>query len=268
MTRPGRTRGRRGGERAVAERPVSRPPRDPERPPARPVSRARYRRRRLAALLAGLVLLVGLGLGARVLLYDAGLFDVESVRVAGTVTVPEAQVLDVAAVAPGGPLVAVDTGAVARRVAQLPAVESVHVGRAWPHTVTVTVTERTPLATVTTAQGPALVDRTGVVYRGAPAPDLPRLTTVPRSGDPTTMAAVTVLAALPEDLRGQVETVGAAIAVPGAPAQVTLGLTEGRQVRWGDAERSGEKAAVLAALLTQSGTVYDVATPALPTIRR
>ncbi|HYH30011.1 MAG TPA: FtsQ-type POTRA domain-containing protein [Pseudonocardia sp.] len=268
MTRPGGSRGRRGGDRAVAERPAPRPPRDAERPPPRPVSKARYRRRRLAALLAGLVLLVGLGLGARLLLYDAGLFDVEEVRVAGAVTVPEVQVLDAAAVTPGGPLAAVDTSAVAARVAQLPPVESVHVDRSWPHTVTVTITERVPVATVTTPQGPALVDRTGAVYHGAPAPDLPRLTTAPRSGDPATVAAVTVLVALPDALRAQVETAGATISAPGAPAQVTLALTEGRQVRWGDPDRSEEKAAVLAALLTQPGTVYDVATPDLPTIRR
>ncbi|MHA6630143.1 cell division protein FtsQ/DivIB [Pseudonocardia sichuanensis] len=268
MTRPGGTRGRRGPERAVAERPAARPPRDPERPPARPVSKARYRRRRLAALLIGLVLLVGLGLGARVLLYDAGLFDVEEVRVAGAATVAEADVRAAAAVAPGGPLAAIDTGAVATRVARLPPVESVHVDRSWPHTLTVTITERVPVATVTTAQGPALVDRTGVVYHGAGPGDLPRLTTAPRSGDPATVAAVGVLAALPDPLRAQVDSVGATVSVPGAPGQVTLVMAGGEEVRWGAPERAGEKAAALSALLTQPGTVYDVTSPDLPTIRR
>jgi cell division protein FtsQ len=268
VTRPGGTRGRRGPERAVAERPAARPPRDPERPPARPVSRARYRRRRLAALLIGMVLLVGLGLGARVLLYDAGLFDVEEVRVAGVTTVPEADVRAVAAVPPGGPLAAVDTAAVARRVAQLPPVESVRVDRSWPHTIAVTVTERLPVATVASPEGPALVDRTGVVYRGAGAADLPRLTTAARSGDPATVAAVTVLASLPDALRAEVDTVGARVSVPGAPAQVTLVMAGGEEVRWGTPERLTEKAAALGALLTQPGTVYDVTSPDLPTIRR
>src|SRR5688572_21624463 len=88
----------RGGDRAVAERPVARPPREPERPPRRPVSKARYRRRRLAALLIGLVLVVGLGFGVRVLLYDAGLFEVEAVEVTGLATVPQADVIAAAAV--------------------------------------------------------------------------------------------------------------------------------------------------------------------------
>jgi cell division protein FtsQ len=259
MNRPGR------GRRAVADRP---PPREPERALPRAVSKARYRRRRLAALLIGLLLLVGLGLGGRVLLYDAGLFDVEGVEVTGLVTVPEPDVLDAAAVPAGAPLAAIDTEAVATRVAALPPVESVHVGRSWPHTITVTVTERVPVATVSTAQGPALVDRSGVVYRGVPAPGLPRLTTTPRSGDPATLAAVSVLTSLPDTLRAQVETAGASVAAPGAPGQVTLRLVEGKEVRWGTPERAEEKAVALTALLTQPGTVYDVTSPDLPTIRR
>jgi cell division protein FtsQ len=256
------------GERALAERPVGRPPRDPERIPPRPVSKEHYVRRRLAALLAGVLLLVGIGFGVRVLLYDAGLFDVELVEVVGAGTVPESDVRTAAAVPAGAPLAAVDTGAVATRVAALPPVESVHVGRSWPHTITVTVTERVAVATVSTTRGPALVDRNGVVYQGVPAPGLPRLTTTPRSGDPGTLAAVAVLASLPDALRAQVETAGAGVVGPGAPGQVTLRMAEGQEVRWGTPDRAEEKAAALSALLTQPGTVYDVTSPDLPTVRR
>jgi cell division protein FtsQ len=274
MGRPGRGRGGsdrggdRGGDRAVAERPVARPPREPERPTPRQVSRARYRRRRLAALLIGLVLLVGLGFGVRVLLYDVGLFEVEAVEVTGVATVPQADVIAAAAVPAGIPLAAVDTEAVATRVAALPPVESVYVGRSWPHTVMVTVTERVPVATVSTSQGPALVDRSGVVYRGAPAPGVPRLTTTPRTGDPATLAAVAVLTSLSDSLRAQVETAGASVVAPGAPGQVTLRLADGKEIRWGTPDRAEEKVVVLAALLTQPGTVYDVTSPDLPTVRR
>jgi cell division protein FtsQ len=266
VTRSGR--GPRDGGRAVAERSALRPPRAAKRPPTIPVSRARFRRRRLAALVVGLLLLVGLALGARVVLYDMDLFDVENVRVAGTVTIPETDVLAAAAIALGGPLATVDISAVAIRVARVPAVESVQVERSWPHTVVITVTERVPVATVSTAQGVLLVDRAGVVYRGVGDPGLPRLTTAPRSGDPGTIAAVSVLTALPEAVRTRVETVGATVSSPGAPGQVTLRLTEGKEVRWGSADRAEEKGAALTALLTQRGTVYDVTSPDLPTIRR
>jgi cell division protein FtsQ len=237
--------------------------------PRWPVSPGRYRRRRLAALLVGMLLLVGLGLTGRVLLYDMGLFDVEDVRVTGAGgAVAEPDVRAAAAVAPGGPLAAVDTGAVSARVARLPAVESVRVDRSWPHTVTVEITERVPVATVDTAQGPALVDRTGIIYQAPAAGVLPRLVFPAASGDPATLAAVAVLGALPDGLRTQVETVRATVAAPGAPGQVTLGLSGGREVRWGDQNQAADKAAVLVALLTQHGRVFDVTSPALPTVRR
>jgi cell division protein FtsQ len=257
---------------------TTRRPTRPHRPP-QPVSRDRYRRRRLAAALIALLLVVGLGLTARILLYDVGLADVEDVQVGfrtgdgalldpGAAAVPVGDVLAAAAVAPGQPLAAVDTAAVAARVAQLPAVASVEVGRSWPHTVTIEVTERIPVARVQTPDGPALVDASGVVYPGGPRAELPRLTFPARSGDPATLAAIAVLTALPDEIRSQVRAVDATVARPGAPAQVTLELTEDRRVRWGDPERAGQKAAVLVPLLTQPGRVYDVSSPDLPTIRR
>jgi cell division protein FtsQ len=202
-----------------------------------------------------------------VLLYDAGLADVEDVRVTGAAVVSVPDVLAAASVSLGGPLAAVDTGAVAARVAQLPPVESVRVGRSWPNTVTIEITERVPVASVNTAQGAALVDRNGVVYRGPAVAGLPRLTGRAASGASTTLAAVAVLAALPEPVRSEVETVRAMVGVAGGPAQVVLGLTRGREVRWGAPERATEKAAVLVPLLTRTGRVYDVASPDLPTVR-
>jgi cell division protein FtsQ len=45
-------------------------------------------------------------------------------------------------------------------------------------------------------------------------------------------------------------------------------MADGKEVRWGTPERAEEKAAALTALLTQPGTVYDVTSPDLPTVRR
>jgi cell division protein FtsQ len=229
-------------------------------------------------VLIALLLLVGLGLTGRVLLYDMGLADVQDVQVTsqtsggtsiGSPAVPVDAVLAAAAVTRGAPLAAVDTGAVAGRVAQVPGVESVRVSRAWLHTVTIEVTERVAVATVPTLQGPALVDRLGVVYPGPASPGLPRFTFRPAGpDDPATRAAVSVLTALPEALRSQVLTVDATDTAPDVPGQVILGLTENRQVRWGSPDRSGDKAAVLVPLLTQRGQVYDVTSPDMPTITR
>lgn len=231
--------------------------RAPRRPPA-----ARYRRRRVAALLIGLLLLVGLGFCMRIALYDMGLFDVEGVQVTGTVTIPVDEVDTAASVTIGGPLAAVDTGGIADRVAQLPAVESVVVRRGWPHTVEIVVTERMPVATT----GGLLVDRNGAVYRGVAGPELPNLTATAPSDEARAAVlrdAVAVLAAVPPELAAQVRTVDV-----NATGQVELGLTEERRIRWGSVERSADKAAVLRALLSQEGAIYDVTSPDLPTIRR
>lgn len=244
-----------------------------DRPPRRAgwsqrVSVGQYRRRRLAAALVALLLVVGLGLTTRVLLYDLGLADVEQVRVTGTATVPTGDVLAAAAVPPGGPLAAVDLSAVAERVARLPAVGSVRVGRSWPHAVAVDVTERVPVAVVGGGGEPALVDRTGVVYRGAPVPGLPELSVpAPATDDPATLAAVAVLAAVPEPVRGQVRSVRVPAEDPGGPDQVTLGLTDDREIRWGAPELGPQKAAVLLPLLAQPGRAYDVTSPDLPSVR-
>ncbi|MDN5934418.1 MAG: cell division protein FtsQ/DivIB, partial [Pseudonocardia sp.] len=114
--------------------------------------------------------------------------------------------------------------------------------------------------------GPQPVDTTGVVYPAPAPPGLPQLTFgAVGPQDPSTRAALDVLGALPGDLRSQVLTVD--VALGGGTPQVTLGLTEDRQVRWGPADESARKAGVLVPLLTRPGRVYDVTSPTLPTVR-
>ncbi len=228
-----------------------------------------YRRRRLAAAVVAVLLLGALGLIVRVMLYDSHLFDVQGVQVEGISTLAEADVVAAAAVPIGAPLASIDTSDIATRVAQLPAVSMATVTRSWPHTVTVTVVERVPVATATTSAGVELVDAAGVVYPGAPAPGLPRLVFgAVGPNDPSTRSALAALATLPPPIRSQVLTVDATVAGSGVPGQVTFGLTGNRQVVWGTEDRAAEKAAVLVPLLTQPGRVFDVTSPDLPTIRR
>jgi cell division protein FtsQ len=226
----------------------------------------RYRRRRLAAALAtGLLVLTGVALSTGALLYYTGIANVRDVAITGLSTVPEPAVRDAVALPLGGPLIAVDTAGIARRVAAVEGVAVVEVRRAWPHTVAVDVTERVPVALWVTRQGVFEVDGTGLSYRRAPEPPprLPRLTFAGVGPhDPSTAAALAVLRDLGDPVRAQVATVDV------AGTQVTLGLTGKRSVRWGDPERSAEKNAVLGPLLGQPGSVYDVSSPDLPTIRR
>lgn len=191
-------------------------------------------------------------------------FSVRNTEVMGAVTVSDEQILELLAISDGQPLMQVDTGAAAARVASIPKVASARVQRMYPSTVRVTVTERTPVVFIDSPEGAHLLDEKGVDFEmGVPPPGVPRLVTgAPGWNDPTTLVALEVLAALPADLRFQVGEVAAR-----SISDVSLALLDGRVVNWGGVEKSDRKAAVTLPLLTQPGQTYDVSSPDLPTVR-
>jgi cell division protein FtsQ len=237
-------------------RPVL-PPEDPE-DEARP-SRRSYLRRRWIALAAVVSVL-----GIAYLVVFTSLFGVHSVEVTGVQTIPPEAVRSAAAIEEGTPLVRLDTDEVRARVAALPKVFSVEVSRSFPGTVEIVVVERTPVAQVPAADGVHLVDGSGLDYEVVKEalPGLPELAVEKvRPDDPPTRGAVAVLAAIPQQLRAQLVKITAKTA-----GNIQLSLADGRLVKWGSADSSERKAAVLAPLLTRPGEVYDVATPEFPTV--
>ncbi len=206
------------------------------------------------------VLVAGLGL----LLYFTPLMSTRSVAVTGLSEVTEGEVVAAAAVAPGTPLLQVDTDAVAERVAEIRRIASVRVQRQYPSTLRVTVVERIPVVVRDYSDGVHLFDRDGVDFATAPPPPgVPYLDTEnPGPTDPSTMAALQVMTSLRPDVASLVGRVSA----PSAAA-ITLTLADGRVVVWGTTDRTEEKALKLAALLTQPGQTYDVSSPDLPTVK-
>jgi cell division protein FtsQ len=192
------------------------------------------------------------------------LLGVRSVEVVGTEEIPEADVVAAAAIEHGTPMVRLDAEGAAARVATLPRVFEVVVERSWPSTVQIIVTERSPVAVRKAGAEIHLIDATGLDYavtRTAP-PGLPTLAMADiRPDNPAAKAAVTVLGALPKQLRTHIVTVTA-----DTPGDVRLTLADGRVVKWGNARDNARKAAVLAPLLTRPGKTYDVATPDFPTV--
>jgi cell division protein FtsQ len=251
----------------VTARPSVERAQPPEPGPSRPA------RTRLHWLAAAMVVLALVGGGTWVLLVSS-LFDARSVAVAGTKELPAGVVKAVAAVPLGTPMLRLDTTAIERRVAAVPRVASVQVRCSLDGTVRIEIAERIPVAVVRRGNGVHLIDATGADYATAPLvpPGLPELRS-DRVGprDAATVAALTVLTGLPEWLRGQVRSVAA-----NSPADVVLRLGNspegtgrggyGREVRWGGVEDSARKAAVLGPLLTQPGKIYDISSPALPTV--
>lgn len=166
----------------------------------------RWARRRHALRLAGIgaLALAPLALLAWVLLMSP-LLAVRTVAVSGTTRLSPQQVRAAADVVRGTPLARVDAAAVVRRVESLRAVADVRVTRAWPSTLKLQVTERKPVVGVVTKNGVTLVDADGVPFAAAAAlpPGVVRLQVArPGPKDPTTRAALDVLATLPQPIRG------------------------------------------------------------------
>ncbi|WP_372939272.1 cell division protein FtsQ/DivIB [Mycolicibacterium sp.] len=230
-------------------------------PPAAPTGRGKVRGLR-AVLLTVLLIILGVGVGS--ILYFTPVMSVRAVAVVGTAEVPIEEVTAVAAVPLGTPLLQVNTGEVADRVATIRRVASARVQREYPSTLRITIAERVPVAVMDFPDGPHLYDRDGVDFATAPPPpSLPYLEVAnPGPTDPPTQAALAVLTSLRPEVAGQVGRVAAP-----SVASITLILTDGREVVWGTHERTEEKAEKLAALLTQPGHTYDVSSPDLPTVK-
>jgi cell division protein FtsQ len=218
-------------------------------------------------VLVAVLVLVAVSAAAWVLLASS-LLAVDEVRVSGTVEPTAEEVRVAAAVRPGTPLLRLDTAAVEHRVQGLRRVSGAEVSRSLTGTVEVTVTERIPVAVLPAPDGFHLVDATATDFATEPDPPpglptlrVPRVASAASATEPTTGAAVEVLTGLPQSLRGQMRAVAAS-----SPVDVTLLLADGREVRWGAPDQGERKAAVLGALLTQPGQVYDVTSPDLPTI--
>jgi cell division protein FtsQ len=206
------------------------------------------------------VVLVGLGL----LLYFTPIMAARNIVVVGLGAVTQDEVTAAAAVAPGTPLLQVDTDAVAERVAAIRRVASARVQRQYPSTLRITIVERVPVVVKDFPDGPHLYDRDGVDFATAPPPpSLPYIDVDdPGPTDPATKAVLAVLTSLRPEVAGQVGRVAAP-----SVSSITLTLADGRTVIWGTTDRTEEKAEKLAALLTQPGRTYDVSSPDLATVK-
>jgi cell division protein FtsQ len=187
---------------------------------------------------------------------------VRTVRVVGATTLDPASVIAAAGVPVGTPLARVDVTGARARIEALPKVASVEVRRGWPHDLVLAVVERTPAAAVPTATGGVdLVDAGGVTFSHAASPG--RLPVVRAPDSSGLRSALDVLSALPASLRATVVSARAS-----TRDDVTLVLSSGATVRWGDASRGQRKAVVLAALVRSPARIYDVTAPDLPAVTR
>jgi cell division septal protein FtsQ len=238
-------------------------------------ARPRARRRRRTPWRAAFFALAGFGIIAAVAwaLLGNRLFVVRSVTVTGTHLVPPGQVIAAAGVQLGTPILRVDASAVTRRVEAIRQVASATVTEDWPDHVAIVVTERVPSVAVgMTGGGYDLLDRTGTIVRWAKTRSgLPLLATTLSGGalrgDPGVAAAADVLAELDSAVARSVAQVSVAKVLTGdgdsvvAAQRVTLNLSDGGTVVWGDPSGAAEKNRELTILLRHRVRYVDVSAP-------
>lgn len=212
--------------------------------------RRRRRRRRVLVVLGIVALVVGAWLVTR-----SGLLDVESTKVTGSVHQSDDDVLAASGVRPGDQILDVDEGAVARRIEQMPWVDTAKVSVGLDGVVTIAVTERTPVAVVAAADGARfLVDvegrNLGLVTIGDDTTGLTTLEGVEPGEPGDTLAgadgALVAIGALGPGARSRVTAV-----VVGADGTLQLKLTPAIVVQLGPPTDLEAKAASLTTVLGQ-----------------
>ena len=226
--------------------------------------RRRARRLRLLRRVLVLLLLVALVAGAVWLVFFSSRLAVHAVSVRGTTVLTDDQVRSTAAVPFDVPLALSDLDAVVARVETLPAVRSADVSRDWPDGIAIDVTERQSVAVVEREGKWQGLDEEGVLFRSYPArPEgLPQVRVHAATSVEALEEAAHVVEALPSELVQRVQVVDV-----GSIDAISFRLTGGARVTWGSADESEDKARVLAVLLREPASAYDVTAPGRPTLR-
>jgi cell division protein FtsQ len=248
------------------------------------VLRHEGRRRRTRLLwVAGAVGLVLAGIGVT----RTPVLDVDHVVVTGAAHTGAEVVQDAAGIAPGDPMVDVDSGRAAAAIRELPWVERVAVHRRWPGTVRVEVVERIPVAVVAAGQNRdgapqlGLVDGSGrllahvlappagvVALEGVEAPAAPG-----ESLDPASADLLRVARALPAGLAARAASVApAADGVELRLRPMAAGTQLAPIVRLGPLTELDAKFLALQTVLAQADlagvAVIDVRVPDAPVLTR
>jgi cell division protein FtsQ len=229
----------------------------------------RFSRRRLLTRLRALrpwfiaaAAVAVLGFAAWVVLWSSWL-AAEDVSVVGDRTISTATVEQAADVSLGTPLVRLDLDQIRDRVSALPAVQSVTVHRSWPHTVSIAITERSPVATLRRDGAWWMVDSEGIIFRktGERDKDVPVIAVPKKAGPDAVREAATVVDSLPTSLLAQTKRLTAA-----SMDSITLRMKNKSSVLWGSSTESDRKVEVLEALLKDvRATQYNVSVPEQPT---
>ena len=221
------------------------------------------RRRLLIALSAVSVLLLAVGVGV-----FTPLMSVQEIDVRGTDRIPVASITEALQPVEGRPLALVTDDDVQTRLEPLSLIESFSAEKIPPRTLRIVVTERQPVVAIPHGEHLLLVDPAGVridqIARDARPEGIPLAQGVGTEYDSDEFIAMaTALKSMPDEVRNRIGEVSAS-----TPQQITVTLTDGLPVVWGDAAQNTRKAMVLEAMLDALTGVslrsVDVSSPDAP----
>lgn len=191
--------------------------------------------------------------------------NIEVRGIEGSKTLTEKKVLAKSTVALGDKLARINSGTIARALAQYPEVAKVEVNRRPLHNLEIVITLRSIDVAIATSNGRYLLgDAQGVTFIEVNRP--PRGVPI-ISGDRRFLGdGMEIYQALPEKIRAKVQE----ISLP-SRASITFALRGGLTILWGSATEEEAKLRVLAALLdapeNKRARFIDIATPLTPTVR-
>ena len=194
------------------------------------------------------------------LLYESKYFIVESVKVSGNTRLSADQVTGAAAVPVGNALMSVNTGSVTAKLMSLPEIKTATVERGWPHSLLITISERTPIAVAQTATGFNLIDKEGKNAGAVIAPPAGLLVIAAEPDSPAMKSAIAVLTLVPAGWKLT------SLAAPTQDSVVGV-LGNGVSITFGSGERVKYKVTVATALMTKGYKVINVSAPDAPTVR-
>lgn len=207
-------------------------------------------------------------------LYFSPVLAITTVTVSGTDLLAEDRAEELLQPVRDRPLPQVGQRTVEDLLAGEPAVDTVRVHAKPPHDLSVEVVEHEPVAMVHQGGERILYSAAGTALATLPADraadyQLPSVASGDDVSDPEVFDAITsVLGTLPESIRTRMES-----ATAQTVDSVTLTLTDGRTVLWGNPEQGPRKAQVLEALLKvpeneeEPVQEFDVSTPDRPVTR-
>lgn len=207
------------------------------------------------------------------LVLHTSVFAIRSVDVAGALETSSAEIIAVAGLDRHPPLIDVNPAAVSARIAALPWIKTAVVTRHWPRSVTITVTERVPIAEASTRPRRwELFDATGraLGYRKLKAAALVRVRQVLPMPTPGSVASgalageIALAGALPVALMSQVQEV-----TDSAGGELGVTLLSGVTVKFGGDSALSDKVVALTTLLADhvsltGVTSIDLTVPSSP----